>query len=82
VLARVLDNPGLRAEARHDRHLARERGAESVDGLDAQAVREVRAHTHKYALAHLGGRLDGERDRDDLLGLLHGLEERAVAPHQ
>jgi len=41
VLVRLLDDAGLRAEAGDDRHLARERGAEGVDRLDAQAVPDL-----------------------------------------
>src|SRR5213076_1753346 len=37
----VLDDLGLAAEAREHRHLARERGAQRVDGLDAQAVGDL-----------------------------------------
>ena len=42
VVARVFHHAGLGAEARHHRHLAREAGAEGVDGLDAQAVGDLR----------------------------------------
>jgi hypothetical protein len=52
----VLDDLGLRAEAREHRHLARERGAQRVDGLDAQAVRHFRGVRQflEDALAHFG----------------------------
>ena len=45
---------------------------------DLAGVRQLREH----ALAHLGRRLDGEGDGDDLFGLLHRAEQADVALHQ
>ena len=84
VLVRVLDDAGLRAEAGDHRHLARERGAEGVDGLDAKAMPDVAGvlELRENAPPHLGRRLDGEGDGYNLLGLLHRAEEADVALHQ
>jgi hypothetical protein len=83
VLVRVLDDAGLGAEARHHRHLARERGAEGVDGLDAETVGDSRVlYFFQNPFSHLGRGLDGEGYGDDLLGLLHRLEERDEALDQ
>ena len=72
VLVRVLDDAGLRAEAGDHRHLARKRGAEGVDGLDAQAMPDVGSvlELRENAPPHLGRRLDGEGDCYNLFGLL------------
>src|SRR5581483_649092 len=82
--ARVLDDAGLRAEAGDDRHLPRERGAEGVDRLDAQAMADVARVRDggEHALSHLRRRLDGEGDGDDLFGLLDRGEQADVALHQ
>ncbi len=71
-VARVLDDLGLGAEAGEHRHLARERGAERVDGLDAQAVGDLGGvgKLLEDALAHLGRGLLGEGDREDFFGFL------------
>ena len=84
MLVRVLDDAGLRAESRDHRHLARERGAEGVDGLDAKAMPDVAGvlELGENPAAHLGRRLDGEGDGYHLLGLLHRAEEPDVALHQ
>src|SRR5205823_8943174 len=84
VLVRVLDDAGLRAEAGDHRHLARERGAEGVDGLDAKAMPDVAGvlELGENPAAHLARRLDGEGDGYHLLGLLHRAEEPDVALHQ
>ena len=112
-MARVLERLGLRAKTRKHRHLPRERRAQRIDGLDAQAIgafvelpaqrivaldgrtgevprpRHVRrigprrmarrAKRIEHALAHLGRRLDRERDRGDLLGTVDAGEEREEA---
>src|SRR2546425_8341139 len=83
VLARLLDDRRLGAEAREHRHLARERRAEGVDGLDSEPGCCSRgSYFFQNPLAHLGGGLDGEGDGEDLLGLFHHAEELDVALHQ
>ena len=50
--------------------------------LRARLVVGGGAQRAQHAAAHLGGGLARERDRDDLLGLLHGREQRQIALDQ
>src|SRR5882762_10514338 len=83
-VARVLDDLGLRAEAGQHRHLPRERGAEGVDGLDPQTVRDLARvrYAFKHALAHLRRGLLGEGDGENFLGLFDDLQQFQEAAHQ
>ena len=70
MVASVFDHAGLGAEAGDHRHLAREAGAEGVDGLDTEAMGDFGGvDLFQHPLAHLRRRLDGEGDGDDLFGL-------------
>jgi hypothetical protein len=72
----------LRAKLREHRHLPGECGTQRVDGLDAKPRRDLGRELLDYTLAHLRGSLPGKRDGDDLLGLLHRLEELEVTLYQ
>src|SRR5881296_3151374 len=81
---RVFDDLGLGTEAGEHRHLPRERGAERVDRLDAQAVGDLGRvrQALQHALAHLGRSLLGEGDGENFLGLFDDLQQFQEAAHQ
>jgi len=83
-IARVLDDIGLRAEARQHRHLPRERGAEGVDGLDAKAVRDLARVRQplEHALAHLRRGLLRKSDRKDLFRLFRERQQLQKPLHE
>src|SRR5438445_3083549 len=60
VLPRVLDDAGLGAEPGDDRHLARERGAEGVDRLHAQAVRDLRSEERRVGKEWRAEKAEGQ----------------------